>query len=114
MQQVTYSVKNVIKKLTHVTAVCSSRYEALVKFWEHSRHKSRIPRAFQTSRLLHIFRKQFQCAAVNYHISSSQWPLSSTFGAENKHTILDNGKLQPHFLKLIEGDYIFLEMQACV
>ena len=30
-------VANVVKQLVHMSAVCSSRYEALRKFGEHSR-----------------------------------------------------------------------------
>ena len=32
-----HRVENVIKQLVHMSAVCSSRYEALGKFGEHSR-----------------------------------------------------------------------------
>ena len=32
-----HGVQNVIKQLIHMSAVCSSRYEALGKFGEHSR-----------------------------------------------------------------------------
>ena len=37
LQHLNHWVENVIKQLVHTSAVCSSRYEALGKFGEHTR-----------------------------------------------------------------------------
>ena len=37
LQHLNHWIENVIKQLVHTSAVCSSRYEALGKFGEHTR-----------------------------------------------------------------------------